>query len=229
MASYVKESDIEMEIGNYKDCIANMVRGVQRYFNELYDYIPMLYPDVISQKSKYLPLVMFLFSESDNIIKQKGISFVIDGLNLINRKFDSLSSVIENNKNYDMYLAPKQSLEEVYTSEVFSKFVDYSFNEGKSMLDDYNKEYDLETYCDIVTQELRTKYSEIGKREVTKDELLKTLVEDFKYLPEVMTYLRELSETSSSVYATSQVLKIMISSLVLGFVAMENIEPINKK
>ena len=229
MVSYVKESDIEMEIGNYKDCIANMVRGVQRYFDELYDYIPMLYPDVISQKSKYLPLVMFLFSESDNIIKQKGISFVIDGLNLINRKFDSLSSVIENNRNYDMYLAPKQSLEEVYTSEVFSKFVDYSFNEGKSMLDDYNKEYDLETYCDIVMQELRTKYSEIGKREVTKDELLKTLVEDFKYLPEVMTYLRELSETSSSVYATSQVLKIMISSLVLGFVAMENIEPIHKK
>ena len=76
------------------------------------------------------------------------------------------------------------------------------------------KEYDLETYCDIVMQELRTKYNSMGKRKVTREELLQTLYNDFKYLPDALNYIRELSENSGSVYETSQVLKIMMEKLL---------------
>ena len=228
MVNYVKESDLEMEVGNFTDSIANMVRGVQRYFDELYDYIPILYPEIISQKSKYLPLIMFLFSESDNIIKQKGISFVIEGLALANRKFDSFINVIESNKNYEFYNVPEKNLQTMYNTLIYDKFVEMSFSKEKMIIPEYRTEYDFVGYANERAIAFEEEYAKVGRSVITRGAILNRLYTELKYFPDVLNYIRELSENSSSVYATSQVIKIMISSIMIGYIAMKNIEPTNK-
>ena len=94
------ESFLDVISGNMKDCIKNIVYSLQNYINITYLNMSKIFMDINKIKDKDIRKTMhFLSVESENIIKDKGVSFANMSLKLVNKKYSLLVDGIKKTEN----------------------------------------------------------------------------------------------------------------------------------
>ena len=210
-----KEQEIIMstECENLKDCIFNMTYKFDKYVSCINTYVPMIYKND-SIDDKYLELLKFIFSEHENIIIQKGIKFMIEGVQLITRKYSSFNKILrdfqedDENIRYQIKLSSDSS---EYINLINSNFEVYSitekyFDPALYLFTEYTKDR-INNYREIV--------SNFDNHEFTTKELQARFNEYMLYTLKIAKHTKKMSEQSSSPILTAKLTREMINLLVL--------------
>lgn len=225
--NFDNETEHETSLGNYKDCIYNLVYGVQRYIDKFYNYIPLLYKDSDSF-GEYSDLATFLIGENENVIKLKCIHFAIESNNLIIRKHEKLHELIQKCPEGTKYLLSSDSMiyfmdQQDYidwdklTSKIYSKKV-------YETIDDI---YKFNHYVDERLNFYKSYAFNDKQKYYTPEEAITVIDVCFIKLTTTFVRLKELMESSNSMYNSALILRVYIDMLVMSYTAISCIEEVN--
>lgn len=199
---------ISEDIGNFRDCIDNIVYNLQRYADQLIHYIPD-HAMELSRAGFNKETLGFLIGESDNILRHQIAAAALESHVLLNRKLSTIIKIIKNSTaSYNFYFS--------YGAELwfrdYNGFNDvkkdpFSFHEDPSSIDEtiYNyvdrldmitKEYDARNYGSSVP--------------ITKENLLERLESVQASMQQIMTGLRQSIDLTTSCYSASLFINVII-------------------
>jgi len=229
----MNEEILQDDIGNFKDCIHELVRNAQMYIDQFYKEVPYIYPEVIRHSGIYTNLISFLFHENNNILKNKGIAFVIDSYELIERKYSTLIDRMNMcinmscNAKFLVNLSALNNMKQRNTnlSWIISSFDVYDRLSEKKM--DNDGSYHLVEHM----EKMFMLYDESSEQDTTTDlltaeEMIKVINNAHVLILPNLENMFKLSENVNSVYATTKIMQKMIEAMVISYNFMKNIKVI---
>ena len=221
------ESFIAEYIGNFFDCINNSIYNLQKYIDKFYKFMPNVFVSIndTSISDDVKEVLKFVSSENENIIKSKGLSFILEVSNLLIRKYTSLTDEMKKPKNNGCkYIISKTAY------SFFDKFQN-DIEWEKLQMNMYAKsEHNTVESLDFISYSL----NEFKKMELIEFEVSDRMLpfEDFIRILDIgllklttsITSLKKIAEGSQSITCTSLCCKKVITLMILVFHVMKTIK-----
>ena len=220
------ETFLEEALGNFYDCINNAVYVLQKYIDKFYKNIPEIYqilPDI--KEGKLNEVLRFISSENENIIKAKGISFVVEVTDILIRKYSGLVSKIKNPSNVNcLYRISNEaySFFDEYQEDMNWKKLQMGIYTKKSETNNFN--LDFVEYSEKEFERFKNYKFEMSNKDLDKDEFISILDTAVLKLTISMTELKKITEDSQSVYCTFLCCQKMITLMILVYHVMCSIQ-----
>ena len=227
--NYVNESFLDCAVGNFRDSIQNLVFKFQVYIDNFYNHIPAIYKMIETEDSALKKIIYFLINESENIIKIRALQFIIETQELLNRKYTSLRTNLTDPNNKDLKFEVSLSAYKFFTNQ--QDLIDWKCLNNVYGKKDHNF-YDLQKYVEYMNSKFEyydnLVFQSSGNNYTTEDIL--TLIDTGLYtVNETVQEARKRIETSSSMYSTSLIVRLVIDILVLTCSTKSNIHISNSQ
>lgn len=221
-AQPVTENPVLVGMGNFKDCIYNMVRNTQIYFNNLYGYVPKIYPEILEQKGEYYPLADFLFQNADKIIIHEGIFFTMQTQDLISRKFKEVEELVCAKASTKTYEIPNTAFSFIYDHKPYSDWANGKVNVyTKKTVEEESKAYQLESYLNRSFVEAKVHLKKNMRMQYySKQSLLSEFGRFNVEIFDTLHYLQTLAKKATSPYEIARIIQLTIDILVFTYTAI---------
>lgn len=199
---------ISEDIGNFRDCIDNIVYTLQRYVDQFIHYIP---DHAIELKKQGCDenLIGFLVGEGESIVLNKISSSAAEAHDLLTRKLTKVINVIEKSTvDYRFYFS--------YSAEIWfqnyrnTSVIPYDFGYYHNNTETIDPTiYDYVNRLDTVTKEYDTRNYGTPVL-IEKEDLLERLNSVKDAMHNIMTGLRQSIDLTTSCYSASIFMNIII-------------------
>lgn len=220
-----EENFLEAAFGNFLDRIKNSVYKLQKYIDEFKPAMEAVTADYKTTKSqKTKDLIKFIILEAENIVQYKAIHFSVETDQILQRKYESLLDSIEadNGKHkflisVDAYLYLDYYLNEIDWAHITS-------TQYKKKTENKNELLDFIGYMTSEFQVYHKLNFEISDTPLSKDELITVLNGAFMRLSTVMLQLKEMMETSSSMFTRALIARKIITIMIITYTVCTTIQ-----
>jgi hypothetical protein len=203
-------------IGNYYDCIVNIIYKLQRYTDALLK-------NNTNTEDISNPTFTFLIYESENIVKNNLYISSLKLIDLYEDKYKNLIDQISKSENRKYYTSHSVS---VYFQEKI-KHIDWDLVHYQS----YNRPIDDNRFevfnFQKIFEEYLTKYSSEIKEdvsvEVSKTDLLKNLNECYTIFSKSMADLSSIMKNTLTAYNSAVVMNDLIRFMIVTYICVSKI------
>ena len=222
---YEKESFLEMIVENYKDYIKNMVFKYQKYDDVLNKAIPKVYGyDFLKEMDEScIEIVSFLRTESENIYRMKGVSFIKECRDVISSKYRLMKNGIKSKGTNSQYY---------FSQETFQFFLDHidQINWSTVSNDVYSNGILIEETLEETMEEMFMAYSYHEFKSSPTiyycDPLLVLLDKSFETILETLEKLKKLAEESRSSHLTIIIVREALDLMIMVYASIKTISEV---
>lgn len=206
-------------VGNYYDCIVNIVYKLQKYTDTL--LVEVRHRNINTEDE----LISFLICESENIFKDILYVTSLKILDLYEDKYKNFIEKIKSSENRKYYSSREVS---VYFQEKI-KHIDWDLIHYQSYNSDEEhrmKVYNFQKTFDYYMNKYNFEVSDNNSIEINKNELLKDIEECHDVFSKSMADLSDLMKKSLSSYSSAVIMNDLIRFMIVIYVCLSKIHVI---
>jgi hypothetical protein len=206
-------------VGNYYDCIVNIVYKLQKYTDTL--LVEVRHRNINTEDE----LISFLICESENIFKDILYVTSLKILELYEDKYKNFIEKIKSSENRRYYSSREVS---VYFQEKI-KYIDWDLIHYQSYNSDEEyrtKVYNFQKTFDYYMNKYNFEVSDNNSIEINKNELLKDIEECHDVFSKSMSDLSDLMKKSLSSYSSAVIMNDLIRFMIVIHVCLSKIHVI---
>lgn len=226
-----KEDFLEETVENFHDYIQNLIYSMQKYVNNINKAIYMYIKreNMKNMNPEFTDINAFLFSESENIMMMKCLKFVIDSSQMLLSKFRLLTTKISDPKNVNYRYGYSSKGLAFFKSSIrsidFEKLTGNTYGRAE---DNNAKMFDFTGYMTSCYEFYNKMKFDTDVRDITGEELLLILNEQFNDIHATMIDLKHLAEKSKSPIVSSMIAKEAINLMIMVYRTVLYIKITNK-
>lgn len=204
-------------IGNYYDCIVNIVYKLQKYTDAV----------LIEVKNRNIDtddeLISFMICESENIIKNNLYVTSIKILDLYENKYKNLIDnlkLIDNRKFYSSYKISEYFQEKIkHIDWDLIHYQAYTTDDENDRMKVYNFQHTFDKYLSKYKLEISNNEVE----EISKDELIKNLEDCFDVFSKSLSDLLGIMKKSLTSYNSAIIMNDLIRFMIVTYICLSKI------